>query len=113
MAEMFAAPVLTPITTPAAETVAAARLSLAHVIGRPASALPFASLGVAVNCSVSPGRIVAEDGVTATEETAGPGPTDSLWHETANTRTIETYARRVHHARVVMSASTRTTEPDR
>ena len=50
-------------------TFATAAFELAHVTVRPASALPFASFGVAVSCSVAPTVTVADAGLTVTDAT--------------------------------------------
>ncbi len=41
-----------PVTSPAASTVAIVASLVCHVTARPVSGLPFASFGVAVNCTV-------------------------------------------------------------
>src|SRR3989442_4279426 len=60
VAVIVAAPTATPVTNPLALTVAAAGLLLAHVTTRPDSGAPFASCGVAVNCTVLPVTTVAD-----------------------------------------------------
>src|SRR5437764_8703311 len=50
-------------------TVATAALLLDQVTTRPDNGLPFASLGVAVSCTVSPTATLAGDGDTGTEAT--------------------------------------------
>lgn len=52
VAVMVTAPVSTPVTSPVEETVARAVFELAHVMNRPVSAVPLASFGVAVSCTV-------------------------------------------------------------
>src|SRR3989442_3351673 len=69
VAVIVAAPTATPVTNPLALTVAAAGLLLAHVTTRPDSGVPFASCGVAVNCTVLPVTTVADPGLTDTDAT--------------------------------------------
>src|SRR6266516_3836390 len=69
VAVMVAAPAVTPLTNPLLVTVSTAVLLDAQLTVRPASALPLASLGVAVSCTVCPVGTDAEAGVTATEAT--------------------------------------------
>src|SRR5213082_1409176 len=69
VAVMVAEPAATPLTSPLPFTVATAVLLLDQVITRPDNGLPFASLGVAVSCTVSPTATLAGDGVTVTEAT--------------------------------------------
>src|SRR6266699_256579 len=69
VAVIVADPAATPVTSPLPLTVAAAVLLLCQVTVRPASELPFASLGVAVSCTVLPVVTVADAGVTVTEAT--------------------------------------------
>src|SRR2546421_1196196 len=57
------------VTSPLPLPVAAAVLLVCQVTVRPASELPFASLGVAVSCTVLPVVTVADAGVTVTEAT--------------------------------------------
>ena len=57
------------MTSPVELTVATAVLSLAQVTTRPLSTFPFASLGVAVNCTVWPRNTVGVAGVTVTDAT--------------------------------------------
>src|SRR2546430_5859918 len=71
VAVIVAVPATWPVTSPVALTVATLVLLDAHVTERPVSALPVASLGVAVNCSVAPTGTVAEPGVTLTDATGG------------------------------------------
>src|SRR3989441_339168 len=74
VAVIVAAPTTTPVTSPLELTVAAAGLLDAHVTVRPVSGLPFASLGVAVSCTVLPSFTLADGGATATDAT-GAGVT--------------------------------------
>ena len=69
VAVIAAEPPPTPVTKPLVDTVATAVLPLAHVTVRPLRALPFASSGVAVSCTLAPADTVAEAGLTATEAT--------------------------------------------
>src|SRR5690242_12027009 len=64
-------PAATPFTRPDADTVATDALDVAHVIVRPASALPLPSFAVADSCTVLPITRVLDEGVTDTEATAG------------------------------------------
>src|SRR5712691_3871522 len=70
-------PAALPVTRPFASTVARVALLVPHVTVRPVSALPAASFGVAVSCSVVPTTTLAGDGVTSTEAT-GAGVTVRL-----------------------------------
>jgi hypothetical protein len=63
-------PAAAAVTKPVVDTVAAEEFELPHVTTRPASALPAASLSVAVNCVVCPTDIVIGLGVTVTVATA-------------------------------------------
>jgi hypothetical protein len=69
VAVMVAEPVATPVTNPLPLTVASPASLLAHVITRPTSAFPLASLGVAVSWTVCPAATVAEAGLTLTDAT--------------------------------------------
>src|SRR6266576_148212 len=69
VAVIVAEPAAIPVTRPLGLTVAAAVLSLDHVTVRPDRVLPFASLGVALSCTVFPAATRAEAGETATEAT--------------------------------------------
>jgi len=69
VAVIVALPAATPVTSPLAETVAMADALLAQVTTRPLSAVPFASFGVAVSCTVCPAATLADPGLTATEAT--------------------------------------------
>src|SRR5216117_2751971 len=69
VAVMVAGPTVAPLTSPLPVTVAAAVLLDAQVTVRPVSVLPFASLRVAVSCTVWPAGSDAEAGVTATAAT--------------------------------------------
>src|SRR5439155_13297291 len=68
-AVIVAAPALTPVTRPLADTVATAVLPLDQVTVRPVSGLPFASFGVAASCTVCPTDTLADVGLTATDAT--------------------------------------------
>src|SRR5437660_8092405 len=72
VAVMVAEPAVTPRTSPLPFTVATAVLLLDQVTTRPDNGLPFASLGVAVSCSVAPCCTLAGDGLTVTEATGCP-----------------------------------------
>src|SRR5437867_7343377 len=54
VAVIVAAPATSPLTSPLPLTVATAALLLDHDTTRPDNRLPFASLGVAVSCTVAP-----------------------------------------------------------
>jgi len=69
---MVAEPVATPVTSPIADTVAAAGLLLVQLTTRPVSTFPAASFVVAANCTVPPGATVAVAGVTVTTATGAP-----------------------------------------
>src|SRR5438477_160148 len=69
VAVIVADPGVTPETSPALLTVATDVLLLDQVTVRPESAAPFASLGVAVSCTVWPAWTVAVGGVTSTDAT--------------------------------------------
>src|SRR5205807_6874457 len=60
-------PAAPPVTNPLALTVAAVVLLLAQLTTRPVSALPDASVVLAVNCMVLPTLRLASAGVTTTE----------------------------------------------
>src|SRR2546425_5119985 len=62
-------PAALPVTRPFASTVARLASLVTHVMVRPVSALPAASFGVAVSCSVVPATTAAGGGVTSTEAT--------------------------------------------
>src|SRR5712691_5880162 len=70
-------PAALPVTRPFASTVARLASLVPHVTVRPVSALPAASFGVAVSCSVVPTTTLAGEGVTSTEAT-GAGVTVTL-----------------------------------
>src|SRR5437773_820937 len=70
VAVIVAAPASFPVTSPLALTVAAAVFLDAQVTVRPVRVLPFASLRVAVSCTVWPSFTLADAGATATEATA-------------------------------------------
>src|ERR1700719_4569119 len=69
VAVIVAVPGATPVTRPLPLTVAAAVLLELHVITRPVSAMPFASFGIAINCTVCPTTKLAVAGVSVTEAT--------------------------------------------
>src|SRR5712691_7344326 len=77
VAVIVAEPAATPVTSPLPFTVAMAVLLLDQVTTRPVRGFPFASLGVAVSCTVSPTCTLAGDGVTVTLAT-GTGVTVTL-----------------------------------
>src|SRR3989442_3792859 len=62
-------PAALPVTRPFASTVARLASLVTHVMVRPVSALPAASFGVAVSCTVWPRSTLAGEGVTSTEAT--------------------------------------------
>src|SRR5438445_3240447 len=70
---MIADPATFPVTSPLALTAATVALLLDQVIARPGSGLPFASLGVAVSCTVLPASTDADAGATSTEATGAGG----------------------------------------
>src|SRR5881392_3343213 len=67
-------PAATPLTSPLPFTLAIALLLDCQVTTRPVNGLPFASLGVAVSCTVLPTSTPAVAGVTVTDAT-GTGVT--------------------------------------
>src|SRR6184192_2541996 len=67
-------PAATPLTSPLPFTLAIALLLDCQVTTRPVNGLPFASLGVAVSCTVLPTATPAVAGVTVTDAT-GTGVT--------------------------------------
>ena len=69
VAVMVAEPAVTPLTRPVLVTVATLVLLDVHVTARPDSALPLASLGVAVSCTVWPCGTLADAGLTLTDVT--------------------------------------------
>src|SRR5436853_637675 len=69
VAVMVAVPVAIPVTSPLPSTVATAVLLLDQVTTRPESAVPFASFGVAVSCTVWPACTVGAAGLTLTKAT--------------------------------------------
>src|SRR6185437_7396270 len=69
VAVMSVVPAPTPVTRPLALTVAIDLFADAHVMGRPASVLPFASVATASSALDAPTSSVAEPGVTATAAT--------------------------------------------
>jgi len=66
-------PAFSPVTSPLAETDATCGLDVPvdHVIGRPVSTPPLASLSTAVACVVSPSSMEEEASVTVTVATGG------------------------------------------
>src|SRR2546422_929799 len=69
VAVMVTEPAATPITNPLPFTVASAGSPVTQVTDRPFKGLPFASLGVAVSCAVSPTVTLADAGLTVTDAT--------------------------------------------
>src|SRR2546423_876907 len=69
VAVIVAEPAPRPVTSPLPLTRAIVVSSLAQVTTLPDSGLPFASLGVALSCTVCPTGTLADDGVTVTEAT--------------------------------------------
>src|SRR6266436_5581584 len=69
VAVIVAVPAATPLTSPLLLTVAILVLLLAHVTGRPVSAVPAESFGLAVSCAVCPTVRLAVAGATATAAT--------------------------------------------
>src|SRR5689334_24095499 len=67
-------PAPTPVTSPLELTLAIVLSLDCQVITRPVNGLPFASLGVAVSCTVPPVATLAVAGVTVTDDT-GTGVT--------------------------------------
>src|SRR6266540_610736 len=74
VAVIVAEPAVRPVTSPLELTVAIEPLLLCQLTARPESALPLASFGVAVSCTVCPTRMLAVAGLTATDAT-GTGVT--------------------------------------
>src|SRR5437667_11296930 len=74
VAVIVAVPAATPVTRPFAETVAALALLVAQLMLRPLSAVPLASLGVAVSCTVAATSSAGAAGLTLTDPT-GTGVT--------------------------------------
>src|SRR5437773_10959649 len=69
VAVIVAGPAAMPVTSPLPFTVATAVFELAHVTTRPVRAVPLASCGVAVSCTVCPTCRLAVAGLTATDAT--------------------------------------------
>ncbi len=69
VAVIVADPAPAPLTSPLPLTGATAVLLLPHVTTRPVRAVPFASRGVAVSCTVAPCGTLADAGVTVTDAT--------------------------------------------
>ena len=67
VAVIVADPACTPVTSPVVETVATNGSELDQATVKPVSSVPFASLRVADNCSVSPTLTGIMVGVTVTE----------------------------------------------
>src|SRR5439155_26406768 len=59
VAVIVADPAATPVTSPAAVTVAIAVFELVHATPRPVSTFPAASFGVALSCVVAPTKTFA------------------------------------------------------
>src|SRR5207247_1170946 len=72
-AVIVAAPGLTPVTIPLADTVATPLLPLDQVTVRPVSGLPLASFGVAASCTVCPTDTLADAGLMLTDATGAGG----------------------------------------
>ncbi len=66
-------PAATPLTSPLPFTLAIALVLDCQVMTRPVNGLPFASLRVAVSCTVCPTVRLAVAGVTVTEATGTVG----------------------------------------
>src|SRR5438034_1384037 len=69
VAVIVADPAATPVTSPAADTVAIAVFELVHATARPVSTFPAASFSVALSCVVAPAKTFAVAGLTVTEAT--------------------------------------------
>src|SRR3989442_9407857 len=69
VAVIVAAPPATPVTSPAADTVATAGFALVQVSTRPVSTFPAASFGVATSCTVNPTTTLTVAGLTMTHAT--------------------------------------------
>jgi hypothetical protein len=78
VAVTVAEPAARPVTSPLVLTRATVESLLDHVTTRPVSGVPFASSGVAVNCTVWPTAILADDGLTVTEATGAGQDTATL-----------------------------------
>src|SRR2546421_11896995 len=70
VAVIVAEPVVTPVTSPTALTVATAPALPLHVTVRPLSTLPLASFSTALSCSVCPAVTLPVGGLTVTAATA-------------------------------------------
>src|SRR5947208_3676684 len=70
-----AEPLPTPVTNPVPSTVAAAGLSLVHVVARPGSTFPCASRAVAERCFVMRRSRLTESEETFTDATGGGATT--------------------------------------
>jgi len=86
-------PAAPPVTNPLALTVAAVVLLLAQLTTRPVSALPDASVVVAVNCTVLPTLRLASAGVTTTEATGVGGAIEPLLPQRASVNPAVTVKR--------------------
>src|SRR5712692_1080368 len=78
VAMIRAVPAACPLTTPVADTVAISGFRLVHEMSRPVTGRPFASLGRAISCWLSPTRRLSAEGPTrtsATEALEGAGET--------------------------------------
>src|SRR3989440_7739768 len=69
VAVIVAEPVVTPVTSPTALTVATAPALPLHVTVRPLSTLPLASFSTALSCSVCPAVTLPVGGLTVTAAT--------------------------------------------
>src|SRR5256885_9431479 len=69
VAVIVAVPAPTPVTSPAALTLATPAVLVAHVIVRPVTVRPNESFGVPVSCTVLPAETLAVAGLTLTEAT--------------------------------------------
>src|SRR5207247_787421 len=79
---IVAGPAATAVTSPLPVTVATAVFELAHVTTRPVRAVPLASCGVAVSCTVWPTCRLAVAGLTTTDATGTVvtvSAADPLW----------------------------------
>src|SRR5712691_2766440 len=69
VAIIVTAPAATPVTRPVEDTVAVAGALDAHVVVRPESTLPAASIGLAASCRLDPTNTSAVGGLIVTEAT--------------------------------------------
>src|SRR5438552_12747745 len=72
VAVIVADPAAAAVTSPLPSTLATDVLLLDHVTVRPASAVPLASFGVAVGCTVRPTGTAPEGGATLPDATRDP-----------------------------------------